>query len=202
MQEPSVGEAEETPDRYRMRLIEGLTASIHEKGYAATTIADIVRHSRVSKRSFYQCFTDKNACFLAAYSALSDALLEAISAAADPELPWRAQIRAAAEAYVAALEAQPALTRTFFLEILAAGPEALELRRDVNQRFAELLRNLVNRARRKHGSELRPLTAPMATAIVGGINELLLVSIADGKNAGLNKVAETAAELVRAIVEG
>ena len=63
------------------RLTAGLAASIAEKGYAATTIADVVRHARVSKRTFYEHFADKEACFLALYSETTDALLELIGRA-------------------------------------------------------------------------------------------------------------------------
>lgn len=188
-------------DLDRARLTEGLAASITEKGWAATTIADIVRHARVSKRTFYEHFGDKRDCFLAVYSSVSDALLATIEASADPALPWREQVNAAARAYVAALESQPALTRAFFLEIQSAGPEALALRLEVNQRFAELLRKLVARARKNSTEIVRPLSPAMAIAIVGGINELLLVSICSEEAAGLSKVAKVAAELVRTVVE-
>ncbi len=33
---------------HETRLLEGMAAAITEKGYAATTIADVVRHARVS----------------------------------------------------------------------------------------------------------------------------------------------------------
>jgi AcrR family transcriptional regulator len=186
-------------NQYQQRLIEGFVAAIEEKGYAATTIADIVRHARVSKRTFYESFADKGACFVGAYAALSEVMLATIAAAASPELPWRAQIHAAATAYIGVLESRPALTRTFFLEILSAGPKALEVRRDVNRRFAEQLRSLVARARRNAKDEIRPLSPAMATAIVGGINELILVSVTDPETR-LANVAKTAVELIEAVV--
>ena len=59
---------------HRARLTGGLAAAIAEKGYAAVTIADVVRHARVSKRTFYEHFADKEACFLALYAETSDEL--------------------------------------------------------------------------------------------------------------------------------
>lgn len=198
---PSGTKMQEALVRDEQRLIEGFVAAISEKSFSSTTIADIVRHARLSKRSFYQCFSDKEACFLAAYSAISDQLLRTIEAAADPELSWRQQVRVAARAYIAALEAQPALTRTFFLEIMAVGPKALELRREVNRRFADLLRGLVARARKSAENELKLLSPPMATAVVGGINELILECIADG-GGGLSNVEKTAVHLLTAVIQG
>ena len=51
---------------------------------------------------------------------------------------------------------------------------------------------------RRH-PELRSLSAPMATAIVGGIHELLLLQVERG-GGPLGDVAETALELVRSVV--
>jgi len=42
----------------------GLTASIGERGYRDTTVADIVRHARTSKRTFYEQFASKEECLI------------------------------------------------------------------------------------------------------------------------------------------
>ncbi|MCZ7679603.1 MAG: TetR/AcrR family transcriptional regulator [Sandaracinaceae bacterium] len=97
------------------RLVEGLAAAVAEKGYAATTIADIVRHARVSKRTFYEHFPDKERCFLAAYQEASARTLAAIAEAVDPSRPFEEQIRAAMRACLGALEENVTMTRTFLL---------------------------------------------------------------------------------------
>lgn len=181
------------------RLMEGLAAAIAERGYAATTIADIVRHARVSKRTFYEQFPDKESCFLTSYRLASDQVLALIATAVDERRPWSEQISAATRAYIGALEANPDMTRAFLLEIHAAGPRAIEVRREVHQRFAELLRGLVAAGRRNH-PELRAMSGPMATALVGGINELVLVALERGPGANLRDIERTAIELVRAVL--
>jgi len=192
-------QAPPTSNPNRLRLLEGLSAAIAEKGYAATTISDIVRHARVSKRTFYEHFEDKEACFLAAYEAASEETLRAIASAASPTLAWQERFQAATLAYLHALEARPEVTRTYLLEILAAGPRALKLRSEVHQRFANQLRELVQAARGEH-PELRALSPAMATALVGGINELVLVAVEKGRAGQLRELADTAAELVRAVL--
>jgi AcrR family transcriptional regulator len=186
-------------DPIRARLIDGLSGAIAQKGYAATTIADIVRHARVSKRTFYEHFSDKEECFLASYKTVSEATLLAIASTVDAERPWREQIQTAARAYFRLLEENAALTRTFMLEIHAAGPRALKLRRESHERFAEQLRNLVAVARKK-SLDLRALSAPMATAIVGGINELVLVALEKGRGGNLRELADVAVQLVQAVL--
>jgi AcrR family transcriptional regulator len=186
-------------DPNRGRLIEGLAAAIAEKGYAAATIADIVAHARVSKRTFYEHFSDKETCFLVSYQVASDRALAAVASAVDPDRPSLEQIDVAARAYMGVLEENPALTRAFLLEIHAAGPRAMKLRRQILEQFAAMLRNLVQVGRKQH-PELRPLSPAMSTALVGGINELVLVALEKGRAGSLRELAGTAAELVRAVL--
>jgi AcrR family transcriptional regulator len=181
----------------RLQLIEGLCVAVEARGLAATRIADIVRHARVSKRTFYEHFADKEACFVEAYREMGRQTMDEIAAAVDLSAPWQRQIEAALLAYFTALDARPKLTRAFFLEIHVAGARALSLRREVLERFAELTGRFVALARKQH-PELRPLTPLMATAIVGGINELMLLKAE--KAMRMNELLETAVTLVTTMV--
>jgi AcrR family transcriptional regulator len=183
----------------RVRLMEGMVAAVDEKGYGATTIADIVRHARVSKRTFYEHFADREQCFLACYSFASDIALHAVRQAADADVPWPQRVRAATHAYLATLQAHSTLTRTLLIEVHAAGPRALALRRTVLQRFALQLCDLVEAGRRDH-PELRPITPAMATALVGGINELVLYTVEHGDAGHLTELEETVTDLVQAVL--
>lgn len=181
------------------RLLDGIADAVAEKGYAQVTIADVVRHARVSKRTFYEHFADKEACFLAAYSRMSDQMLERIAVAAMAEADLEQRLEAATHAYVAMLEERPAITRTFLLEIQAAGDKALKLRRAIQERFVDLLCILVEAAR-KERPELSPLPRALATAVAGGINELLLRTIERGESGELSEVGRTANVLLRAVL--
>jgi AcrR family transcriptional regulator len=167
----------ETPSGARLRLMEALAETVAGKGYAATTIADVVAVARVSKRTFYEHFADKEECLLALYahacSRLMDVLREAAGAVGRP---WRERVRATAYAYLAAVEAMPAVNRTLLLEMQAAGPRAFALRRQTQEQFAALLRELVEQGRAGE-PEVRPLSPALALALVGGINELLLHAV-------------------------
>ena len=56
--------ADDAASPFRRRLLDGLAASIGERGYRDTTVADIVRHARTSKRTFYGEFSSKEECFI------------------------------------------------------------------------------------------------------------------------------------------
>ncbi len=184
---------------HHARLVAGMTEALMDKGYVELTVADIVRCARVSKRTFYEHFGDKEACFLAAYAAMTSELLARIAEAAAPELSAEEQLEAATRAYVSSLEERPALTRAFLADIQAAGPKAHEARRTVHRRFAMLLRALVDRGRIDR-PELRPMSEDMATAVVGGINELVLLTLEREGEGSFSEVGETAVELIRALL--
>src|SRR4249920_3442076 len=62
--------AEEAEQNHRERLFGAMVAKVAEQGYEATTVADLVELSGVSRSAFYKHFTDKHECFLAAIEAL------------------------------------------------------------------------------------------------------------------------------------
>lgn len=183
----------------RARLLEAMGDALVEKSYASITIADIARLARVSKRTFYEEFDDKEACFLACFATMSEIALQTLESAADPSLPWDEQVRNATRQYLAALEARPELTRALMVEIQSAGPKALALRREVLARFSRTLQKLARRGRERTPT-LRPLSASMAMAIVGGMNELILLAVEEGRAHKLTELADTAVELVQAVL--
>jgi AcrR family transcriptional regulator len=178
---------------YRRRLMEGMSAAVAERGYADTTIADIVRHARVSRRTFYEHFAGKEACLLALYVAASERVIRAIAAAVETSADRETQIARATEAYLARMAAHPVLTRTLFLEILAAGPAGLQVRREINARYADFFRGVVEGA----GGRLSP---ELAAGAVGGINELILQAVLDDRIANLPDLAAPASQLLRAVL--
>jgi len=183
----------------RARLIAGMLLALCEKSFAEISVADVVRHARVSKRTFYEHFGTREACYLATYAAVSDALLTRIEEAAVLDLPVGSRLMAAAQAYLSALQEVPPLARTFFLEIQLAGPEGLAARRKVHQRFADVLRELVRKGKQA-GADVRALTPDMAVASVGAINELLMVRIEQGRLDELTQLQAAVVELFEALL--
>lgn len=196
MQESSGGGREGVD--HRARLHEGMGLAVADKGYPATTIADVVRHARMSKRTFYEYFADKEACFLETYATMSSDLLARVAEAAGGSPPEQA-IDAAVRAYFSSLDERRVMVRAFLSEIHGAGPAALALRRKIHLKFAALLRTSVDRAHRR-GAKVSALTPDMSIALVGGINELVLCALERGHKAALSTLADTATELIRAVV--
>src|ERR1700753_3098778 len=93
--------AEATREAQHERLMEGLAASIREKGLAQTQVSDIVRHAHASRRTFYNHFEDKEACFVELMTTLADAFLAQVDAAIDREQPIGTQVDQAIDTYLA-----------------------------------------------------------------------------------------------------
>jgi AcrR family transcriptional regulator len=86
-------EVEAAPAEFRRRLLEGMAAAIRECGFRDSTVADVVRHARTSRRTFYEHFPSKQACFIALLQESNAAMVRQIAAAVDPGARWNAQVR-------------------------------------------------------------------------------------------------------------
>lgn len=169
-------------DPFRRRLLDGLAASITERGYRASTVADIVRHARTSKRTFYGQFPSKEQCFLELLHVDVGKLADEIRNAVDPAEDWQAQIRQAVEAYVSHIESRPAITLSWIRELPSLGAAARPAQRRGMQLLTSLLVGLSgNPGFREAG--LAPLTRPKAVILVGGLRELTALAVEDGHSA-------------------
>jgi AcrR family transcriptional regulator len=122
----------------RARLLTAMATVVAHKGYAATTVADVVRTAGVSRTTFYELFASKEACFLDAYEEGVEDLLAAVRAAVqDAPRDWREQLRAGIRAYLAGLARTDHFARVYIDEIHAAGAAALAARADALRRFAD-----------------------------------------------------------------
>jgi AcrR family transcriptional regulator len=182
--------------KHRSRLLEGMAHAVAAKGYADTTIADIVREASVSRRTFYEHFSTKADCLIALYGAASHNALKVLRDAIDPAQSWQTQVEVALSAYLGAMAMNPVLMRTLFIDILGLGAEGLEARRSVNREIAEFMLGVVNAP---GSNRKKPLAPGMAMAVVGGINELILEYIEQDKVAQLLELVGPASELVKAV---
>jgi AcrR family transcriptional regulator len=180
-------EADSSTHQHRSRLLEGMAVAVAQMGYADTTIADIVREASVSRRTFYEHFATKADCLIALYEAASRNALKVLRGAMDPAHGWEEQVERAIGAYLGCMAANPVLMRTLFIEILQLGPEGLAARRGVNQEIADFMRQVV------------PVSPELAMAVVGGIHELVLQAIEDGRVEELAELTATATALVKAV---
>ena len=168
--DPTVGDAQR-----RGRILGALATCMAEKGYRATTVADIARVARVSKTGLYAHFHDKEDCLLELVSRATDKVLDELrrtrSEAAEAGLPWRDRLQATVATLLSALASVTLLCET-------AG--------DLAARFPD---------------EVRPVGDELVLAAVGGIHELMLARVERGQADRLTEDADVAAAVLVGLLE-
>jgi AcrR family transcriptional regulator len=164
---------------FRRRLFDGLQASIEERGYRETTVADIVRHARTSKRTFYDHFPTKEQCFVELLTANNEDLVDTLRDAIDPAAQWQEQVRQAVTAYVRTIEANPAMTLSWIRELPAMGEAARPMLRRGFGRLATALTEL-SAGPGFQRAGVAPLSPAAAVILVGGLRELTAQTVEDG----------------------
>lgn len=157
----------------RGRLLEAMAACVAEHGYAATTVAQVVARAGVSRKTFYEHFADKRACFLAAWEVGTDILFDQLVAVAEQTGDWRTRLRAGSEAFLEVLAAEPEFARSFMIEVLSVGEEALARRAEIHERFAGVLADTYTAAQAQ-GAGLGPVPPWVFRAAAGAAWELIV----------------------------
>ncbi|TDD84093.1 TetR/AcrR family transcriptional regulator [Actinomadura rubrisoli] len=190
---------EEVSASQRERLLAAMTQSVGVKGYARTSVADVLKLAHVSRETFYVHFADKQACFLSAYAATADRIVAVVDEALRGDgLPLMQRFERGLLAYLGELAADAARTRTFLLEVYAAGPAAAALRFAVQTRFTELLDGLLEEDER-----FRALPDPefACRMLVGGVGSLVTGKVVMGECATLPGLSAPILAHVRSILE-
>ncbi|HEU4943871.1 MAG TPA: TetR/AcrR family transcriptional regulator [Solirubrobacterales bacterium] len=177
----------------RERIITALVDTVAERGYNATTVAHITKAASVSRRTFYEHFADKEACFLAAYEMVADHIRDSMRVAAEAFDDWPQQVRAALATMLRFLAGEPELARLVMIEPVAAGGEIAARHRASMQGFVEILK-----AGRPEHSGDRPLPEATEETLVGGILSLIVREISAGKAKELEKLLPDLVELTLA----
>lgn len=174
--------AQQTPHAvpdFRRRLLDGLAACIDERGYRETTVADIVRSARTSKRTFYDHYATKEECFVELLAANNEELVAAVQSAVNPNADWHAQVRQAVGAYVDTIESQPAVTLSWIRELPALGEGARPMLRRGFGRLAAMIVELSTGPGFEQAG-IAPLSPTAAVILVGGLRELTAQTVEDG----------------------
>ncbi|MCL2585067.1 MAG: TetR/AcrR family transcriptional regulator [Streptosporangiales bacterium] len=184
-------------DAFRQRLLGALAESIADDGYRATTVAGIVRRARTSRRTFYEHFADKEACFLALLAEKNQDLIRAVTSAIDFGAPWEAQVRQAITSYIATVEAEPALTVSWIRELPSLGTRAQALQRDMLETFVTLVQTLSETEEMK-AAGIPPVRRQVAIIMLGGLRELIAWTVED--DASLSGIIETSVQSATALL--
>jgi AcrR family transcriptional regulator/DNA-binding MarR family transcriptional regulator len=176
----------------RQRILLAMSDVTAERGAGSVTVAHIVARSGVSRRTFYELFSDREACLLAALDQAIEragAVVMPAYRAAPPR--WRERIRAGLVALLAFFDEEPAVARVCVVEALGAGPTVLARRTRVVQALIDVVEEGRGEVR---GRQPPPLTAE---GVVGAVLAILHARLAQRSKTRFSALAP---QLMAAIV--
>lgn len=186
-------------DRQRRRLFRAAAIVFARQGYAEATAEGIAREAGMSKATFYEHFDNKEDCVLALFDAASEVLIDGMREAGQahgglPAERYGASIRA----FLGALAAHPEEAQTLLVEVIGAGPRAMERRDRVLDAFAEYID--ATNAQDADSGFARFASPDDAYAIVGAVVELASRQLRTGRPADIRELAPVIERLVAGIL--
>ena len=168
----------------RERLVVAMLMAAAELGYRETNVQDVIDRAGVSRPTFYEHFSNKEDCFLAAFDTSAARLRSKVdAAAAGGGEVWRDRLRRGLQALIEFAIAEPQTARTLIVEARAASTEAVMRRVRLLEQFANCL-----------DAEVRELLPPgsytpvTAAGVVGGVEALLYARLCKGDIEGLEQL--------------
>lgn len=195
---------EEVELSQRERLLQAATEAVAEIGYVKTTVAEILSRAGVSRATFYQLFDDREDCFQAAYRANADLVAAVMTeelerVRASGELDPLERLDRVLGVYLASLRNAPALARVFLVEVYAAGPAAIEQRRESLERFVDIVAETHRGETGLLGT--KPSQRFAAQAFVGAVSSLVTNAVGVGDTDGLPALRKPLMELAAQITK-
>jgi AcrR family transcriptional regulator len=157
----------------RSRLIAAAASTIDDYGYEQASVSHITGRARVSRRTFYELFANREACIVALIEDVVARVERELDAAGLRELSWYEQVRGGLWTILCFLEREPLLARVCVVQSQRGGPEVLALRERVFTRLASALDK--GRMQGKGAASCTPLTAE---ALVGAAHGVIHARIA------------------------
>jgi AcrR family transcriptional regulator len=164
-------------DIQRARMIAAMVEVARERGAGEVTVAHVVARSGVSRRTFYELFADREACFVAAFDEAVQRAAVRVAPPFSAPGPWHERIRGALGGLLEFLEDEPGLGALCVVDALGGGPLVLERRAQV----LDMLIEAVDEGRREARRGTHP-TRLTAECVVGAVLAVLHARLAqDGQ---------------------
>jgi AcrR family transcriptional regulator len=178
-------------ERRRNRILTGALNVFGEKGFAATTVQDLVDEIGISRTTFYKYFPDREACLVALNDAVLVWLEEEARAAVGSAVGWPSQARAVTERLVALVNGDVRVARVCGFEATLVSAAVRERRQESLDALAAALRS--GRAHSRRGDELPALLEDL---LIGGAAALATRSVVVNRRQQPRELGSDIAELI------
>lgn len=149
----------------RIKILEATAALVAERGVAALTLGSMIARAGVTRRVFYECFDDRDACLLAAFDLGVERACERIAPAYAAQSRWRDAIRAGLAELLRLIDDEPTLGRLCIVHSLSGGPVLLRRRAEVQS----ILWEIVDRGRAEGAAGRNEPPPVVAEGVLGAV---------------------------------
>jgi AcrR family transcriptional regulator len=156
-------------------MLAAAVEAVEEVGYARMTVAQVISRAKVSRKTFYDVFVDREDCFLAAFDQAVAQARALVGEASAHETGWREGVRAGLARVLMFLDEEPGLARLCVVEALGAGARVLERRAQV---LEELIK--VVDAGRSVSNATREPPEVTAEGVVGAVFAVIHTRLLEG----------------------
>jgi AcrR family transcriptional regulator len=163
-------------------MIEAVAAS----GYGRTSVRQVVTLAGVSRRAFYEQFSNKQECFLSTLDLIAERVLAEIAASyRASEGPLEQRLGAALRSFSEIVRANPKGSRVMLVDAPSAGPAGWA-------RLTQMLATFESRlaASFAYAPDAAALPVPVARAIVGGLRRATFVLLVEHRTEQMPAMAE------------
>ena len=179
----------------RGRMLDAMAEVVFEKGYGPATVGDVTARAGVSRKTFYEQFDSKQACFLAGFDAGVAVLVSYLREQTAGIRGWHERLSTGLESFFKLLAEEPAFTHCLAIDAFAAGPVARQRRAALVAGFAEVYRR-TNAEARAEDQSIVELDVQVCRAIAGGVDEVLRGYVDAGRVQDLPELVPVMIEFV------
>jgi AcrR family transcriptional regulator/DNA-binding MarR family transcriptional regulator len=147
----------------RARLLSATALVADELGWSQTRVAHIAARARVSRRTFYELFENREDCLLAVLEDVAERIARELATAELAGREWRERVRGGLFVILSFFEREPVLAQVCVVQALQGGPRVLVWRGDILARLAAVL----DEGREEGGARSRECTTLTAEGLVG-----------------------------------
>jgi len=178
-------------------MLRSVAEVVAERGFAKVTVADVISRAGVSRETFYEHFSDKEDCFIAALDEGARVLHEILAAvvASGGGNPLE-QLDRMLKAYLNTLAAERAFAKAFLIDAYGAGPRATLRRIELQRQFVNLVAEIFNSAEPDAPGRFA------CEALVASISSMVTVRVGSGRLDELPALREPIIELVKRVAGG
>jgi AcrR family transcriptional regulator len=183
-------------DANRRRALAAMTEVVAERGYPETTVRDVLERARMSRRTFYELFDNREECFLAAYEEARGQTLAWMDHTPEPNDTLPQHLTSVLKRMLEHLAARPDFARLLLVEPPAVGPPGVERHEQTMRELAERLAASLRAAAPK----LRPDELQLRSeASVGAVHRVVSARVVEGRTRDLPGLAAELVGVVRAL---